>query len=378
MDMIWIGAAGAGVVLAIAAFVRARVAPSAAAAPPAVGESPGAAPGAPSEPAPGPASKLPPAAPVADPPPPDVLARYSLIDASQLGADRLKVYVELFGKVPRPPRLLHHLLSPRLVNAASSSELVDLISAEPLIAAQVLGSVNTAAYGLPRTVTSVEQAVFYLGLNAVRILCLRYLMRATFRADTRQRRERLEELWQAGALAAEMAQRLSVPLDNEARGYLVSIVLLSFLGRLAVTAGMPRPWLAELPRDDPLERLHAEQARIGLSAGQIGRVLMVEWGLPTPVLEGAAAIETVPLRQASCFSPDAGALLALGYACARLGERLAIGALPDLLSLRLRTDPAPEWHHWREHLHHPALTALPEQLCSAELDEALKRHLTAP
>lgn len=307
--------------------------------------------------------------------PPAVIGRCRIVDATQLNAEQRKSYIDIFSKVPRPPRLLQHLLSPSLFNAASTAELVDLISADPLIAAQVLGTVNSAIYGLPHKVTSIGQAVAYLGLNSVRILGLRYLMRATFRADSPERQERLEELWRASALAAELAQRLSAPLGADARGLLVSAVLLSFLGRLTVTATTPRPLLSELPRRDPFERLQAEQAKLGLSAGQIGRLLMIEWGLPEPVVACAAAIEALPLHPAAAYAPDNGALLALGFASVRLGEQLACGELFDLQSIDLQTDPAPEWYHWREHLQHPQLAGLPDQLRAPDLDAALKRHL---
>ncbi len=382
MDMIWIGV-GVSAALAIAAYVLVRRPPRSAPAPRRPASASGRA-AAPAVPVAGEATRPPPAPrppAVAEAPPdtavPAVLEQCRIIDAQQLGADRRKGYIDVFGKVPRPPRLLQHLLSPSLFNAASSAELVDLISADPLIAAQVLATVNSAVYGLPRKVTSIGQAVTYLGLNSVRILGLRYLMRATFRADSAERRERLEELWQASAVATELAQRLSAPLGADSRGLLVSAVLLSFLGRLTVAATTPRALLAELPRHDPFERLQAEQAKLGLSAGQIGRLLMQEWGLPAPVVDCAAAIDTVPLQAASRFAPDTGALLALAYVSVRLGERLAFGELPDLLAVQLRTDPAPEWHHWRGHLQHPALASLPEQLHAADLDAALKRHLGA-
>lgn len=297
-----------------------------------------------------------------------------IVDASRLGAERRRAYLDTFGKLPRPPRLLQHLLSPSLFRRADSRELVELIRADPLIAARILSSVNSVAYALPCRITSLEQAVNWLGLDAVRILGLRYAMRAAFSTDSEERRRRLEELWTASGLAAELAQRLSPAMDAGARGLLVSAVLLSFLGRIAIAAAAPRTLLAPLSRQDPVQRMHAEQEALGLTAGQIGRLLMLEWKLAAPLVDCAAGIETLPLHRPAAFAPDQGALLALGYLCVRMGERIACGESRSLATFAAEGDEPAESFHWREHLQHPALAAAVRRLRSGEFDGLLERH----
>jgi HD-like signal output (HDOD) protein len=300
-----------------------------------------------------------------------------VVDATRLPAERRRAYVDAFGKLPRPPRLLQHLLSPRLFQLADSRELVDLIRAEPLIAARVLSAVNSAAHALPCRITSLEQAVNWLGLDAVRILGLRYAMRAAFPTDSNERLRRLDDLWAASGLAAEFAQRLSSAPGFRSRELLVSAVLLSFLGRIAVAAAAPRALLALLSQHDPLQRLQAEQEALGLTAGQIGRLLMLEWKLDAPLVDCTAALETLPLHRAATFDTDDGALLALGYLCVRLGERIVCGELRSLATFDPETEARPEWLHWREHLQHPALVAVVQRLHSGEFDELVERQTSS-
>ncbi len=299
-----------------------------------------------------------------------------IVDATRLIVERRRAYLDTFGKLPRPPRLLQHLLSPSLFRLADSRELVELIRADPLIAARILSAVNSAAYALPCRITSLEQAVNWLGLDAVRILGLRYAMRAAFSTDSEERRRRLDELWTASGLAAEVAQRLSPELDAGARGLLVSAVLLSFLGRIAIAAAAPRALLAPLSRQDPVQRMHAEQEALGLTAGQIGRLLMLEWKLAAPLVDCAAGIETLPLHRPAAFAPDHGALLALGHLCVRVGEHIACADSRSLATFDPGGDERAECFHWCEHLQHPALAAATQRLRSGEFDELLERHCT--
>jgi HD-like signal output (HDOD) protein len=310
-------------------------------------------------------------------PVPPGLAAFRPRHADELTPDRRTAFLQVFKDVPRPPRLLHHLLSPDFFGSASSAQLVDLISAEPLIAAKVLATVNSPLYGLNRTVSSIGQAVTYLGLNTVRSLCIQYIVRSSFMADTSQRKQLLEETWTASAMASELAQRLTQGVGVDDRGGLVSAVVLSFLGRVAVVATTPRGILDALPRHGLLEREAAEQDRLGLCSAEIGRLLMTAWGLPTAVVADAADLDRVLVTPAPTTggppADERGTRLALGYLCARLGERLASESLTDLAVYDLAADPSPDLFHVRGHLARPPLARLPTLLQSSDVVTALQR-----
>ena len=281
---------------------------------------------------------------VPEAPMPAALVGVRIVQAEELPQERREHIVATFKNVPRPPKLLQHLLSPGFVNAADSTQLVDMITGEPLIAAKVLAAVNSPAYGLKAPVSSIGQAVTYLGLNTVRTLCLQYILIASFKADSPERKETLDGIWTASALASELTQRLAQRLDFADRGSLVSSVVLSFLGRLATTATVAKESLPALVAPGLLARTLAEQHALGLSATQIGRLLMNDWGLPAQLVDDAAGIDSVLVTPASAFDADRGSRLALCYACARLGERLADGELKDLLAFDAHTDASPEMH----------------------------------
>lgn len=308
---------------------------------------------------------------------PAALQDLQLTHADQANAGRRTALTTVFREVPRPPKLLHHLVSPDFFGAASSAQLVDLISAEPLIAAKVLAAVNSPMYGLSREVTSVSQAVNFLGLNAVRALCLQYLMQNAFRTDHPERQRQLEQTWTASALASELVQRLSGALALEDRGPLVSAVVLSFLGRLATLAVVPKGVLPRIPARTLVERARAEEQLLGLSASEIGRLLMTEWALPASVVADAADLNRLLVTPVADATDDRLVRLAVGYLGARLGERLAVGELADLATFDLDNGHDAEIFHAVNHLP-PALKArLADALLSVDLRTAVHRLLLA-
>ena len=317
------------------------------------------------------------AAPPVEAPMPPALASLHLVRAAELPEDRRQAYATTFQNVPRPPKLMHHLLSPDFVNTASSAQLVDLITAEPLIAAKVLSAVNSSTYGLKSPVGSIGQAVTYLGLNTVRSVCLQYILIATFTTDSDERRAMLDAAWTASAIASELTQKVSQRLDLEDRGSLVSAVVLSFLGRIGTTATVSREMLPTLMRTGLLARTVAEQDALGISASQIGRVLMADWGLPEQVVEDASDIDEVLVRPAADFAPERGSRLAICYLCARLGERLAEGTIADLSQFDDTLAGDAEFHQLRSYAAHPKVAKALQVVRSPDVVASMQQMLAA-
>lgn len=377
MALIWIGVAALVAALMLFLLKRGRVAsvPSprpmarrVEPAPVAVGEPPATVP-VPLEHA---------AAPVVEVPVPALLAEFRLQRADDLPPERKQAYGTQFRDIPRPPRLLDHLLSPGFVNAASSAQLVDLIIGEPLIAGRVLTVTNSPIFGLETPVTSIGQAVTYLGLNKVKSLCLQYILIDSFKADSPERKKTLDLVWSSSALASELMQQLGQRLGFEDRGSLVSAVVLSFIGRLATTASMSRDdLLAVAAAHGLLERTIVEQQRLGLGATQIGRLLMREWGLPEQIVDDAGDIDAVMLKPSGAFDVERGSRLALCYLCARLGERIAEGGVRELSGFERSMESAPELFHARGYLAGPKLQRFMAALRSPEVAMGVQQTLEA-
>jgi HD-like signal output (HDOD) protein len=309
---------------------------------------------------------------------PSALLQWDFVDADSLAPARRDAIVSVFKNVPRPPRLLARLVSSDLVHEASAAELADLIGSEPVIAARVLAAVNAPVYALSRSVTGITQAVTVLGVQAVRSIGLRYVLQETFRSDSAERTRLLQTTWQSSALASELCQRPLQRLALADGGGLDAAVVLSFLGRLAIAAAVPSGLLDRIPPRDFARRIVAEQTTLGLTAVQIGRLLMRQWQLPGDVADAPVAIDGTVLRPWSPNLSPSHVRGAFGYVCARLGEQIAHGEHAALDPFDLAQAEGDEWACARGYLVDAQFASLMAQLQDVAVRErvdALQRTM---
>jgi HD-like signal output (HDOD) protein len=301
----------------------------------------------------------------------------TLTRADSLEPARWRTVVDSFSNVPRPPRLLTQLVSLDLMSDSSSQDLMAMISGEPLIAAKVLAAVNSPAYALGRPVSGVGQALTFLGLNSVRSICMQYALMQAFEADSPARAQRLSALWQASALAGEMTQHPMARVGLPDPSGMTSAVVLSFLGKLAVTVGLPQAQLATMPARDSLQRTLAEQAQWGVAAEEIGRMLMTRWELPDTVVDEAAGISR-GLVTPFTSSKDVPALRrAFAHLCVCVAERLAFGELHSLADFDLESDDSPELACARSYLVDARFASLVAELRSAHVNQRVMQMVGA-
>ena len=304
--------------------------------------------------------------------PPEALAGWDWIAADDLPETRREALTTSLRSIPRPPSTLHQLVSPSALDQARSAELAEIIGAEPRLAAKVLATVNSPLYGLQRPVSSIGQAITFLGLNTVRGLCLQHLLDASFQHGQPALREAYAQIWQASMLASELCGRLAVKLELPEPGALATQVLLSFLGHLATASMLSRLPGLPLAGTDLAARVGLAQQRLGTGPAEIGALLLADWELPAAIVDEVRAIDRVLVSPPGTWPAPHARRLVLAYLCARLGERLAAGervllAEPDPLA-----DPHPDFHHLRQHLADPVMSRLGEQLRAPDLAQALQ------
>ncbi|WP_017760195.1 hypothetical protein, partial [Pseudacidovorax intermedius] len=184
----------------------------------------------------------------------------------------------------------------------------------------------------------------------------------------------LDTLDASGGLAGALCLRLAPRLQLEDPGALATGVVISFVGHLAATTFQH----ASRAPDDAvapgalLPRLRLQQAHWGVSASALGQLLMREWKLPAHLAADAWALESVLVTPLEAVPPARAPALALGYLCARIGERLACGQFLGPQELDAVFDSDPDFHHVRSYLGLPALAPLPALLREERTLEGLR------
>jgi len=213
------------------------------------------------------------APPSIEPVPPEVASLIWHREADLTPAQRVALLAAVAG-MTRPPGPLLQLLSADFVAWASTTELSDLIMAEPLVAAKLLGQVNAPLYGLRHPVTDITQAVALLGMATVRSICVQYMLAQAFEPASAARQRVLDTLWRSSTIASELSVRLGKALNLPDQGTLPTRAVLGFVGPMATAPLLPLESLGEWLRLAPPQRAAHEQALLGLSSGEIGGMLM--------------------------------------------------------------------------------------------------------
>lgn len=372
--MMWI----AGVLaLALAWWFFRRPAPSATATPPVVAQRA-------STPAPKASAATTTAAPVptlreavapVTEPLPASLAEFRWLNEQDMDTAHRDTLLAAVRGIPRPPRSMQKLLSPDFVQRAGSAELSDLVMGEPLIAAKILSTVNAPFYGLHKPVTNIGQAVTFLGMNTVRSICLQYMLAEAFKPKLAEAQRSFDAIWKASAIASELCVRLGKALNLPDQGTLSTQVVLSFVGQLATASLIPMSGLEKWLERGRLERARLEQELLGLNATEIGGLLMKSWELPEELVDEVCGSGRQLVTPFMSTDPKRAPRFALGYLCARLGERLALGQLDSLEGYDPMLDRGVDTHHLRASLGHPALAKLDQALAAPDLLAAVDQML---
>lgn len=280
---------------------------------------------------------------------PPALVDFRRAEAFELDDAHLQALRERMQHIPRPPQELNRLLSPDFLENATAAELGELILAQPQVAAKVLATANSPFYGLSRPVNSVDNAIAVLGLNSVHGICLQFMVSEALRPRDPQLQPIFERWWHASAMASQLCIRLGQRVGAPEMSAMVTQVVLSFLGHMVALSLLPPKDTLHNATLDFLERTRREQEQLGLCAGELGCLMMNEWGMPATVVEDVRAIDCILTTPPKQHEEQRGLRFALGYYCARVGEKLASGEWSNLEPAIPEALQGPEFFHLQTH-----------------------------
>jgi HD-like signal output (HDOD) protein len=290
---------------------------------------------------------------------PPELQAFRRVEGFELSVEAQRALVDRLVRIPRPSDSAQKLLSVEFLEQATAEVLAEHILAEPHVAARVLATVNSPFYGMPKPVTSVQQAILLLGLDTVRSIAVQCLMSEALRPSDERLKPVFDRWWHASALAGQLCLKLGQRTGVPDPGSMVTLAVLSFLGHMAALSLLPPEQTLENASLGFLERTRREQQALGLCAGELGCLLMNEWHMPPTIVEDVRAIDRVLTTPPKQLDPQRGLRMAMSYYCARLAEKLASGEWVDLQAAAPEMLEGPEFFHLQTHfMIHPRMTQL--------------------
>lgn len=227
----------------------------------------------------------------------------------------------------------------------SAIDVEDVIRPDAAMTTNVLRLINSAAFGIPRTVTSVRQAVALLGTKRVLESATSMSMLRFVPAKLPGYGISAAQYWNHCAATAVLTELLVTELNVPDHDLAFTAGLLHDVGKLAIaTYLLQTPAPSGIRFDKPVETfLEAEEAMLGTCHTRIGAMLGIRWNLPEPLVwvirwhhDPASAGEAAP--QALLDAVHVGDNLAhmLGYG-ADAGELSRNSSRDTLSSLQITT-----------------------------------------
>lgn len=308
---------------------------------------------------------------------PEELAGFRMVRVGDISPARQAILLEEMDRIFLPPRSLRELSDPDFEGSSSIRELTEFLLREPVLTARVLGVVNSPLHGLRSPIVSVQHAINFLGLNAVRSTALRFLIEESYRTETPSLQALYGRIWDAGLMGSEICAMLSQRLGFTDTGASSTTTVLSFVGDFAVLTLLPPDVAIESWEHGLFERTRIQQESLGFNAAVAGQLLLQQWGLPPKIVSGVERVGLMLDTAAEAPVSAEACRLALCYASARLGEGIALGRVRELSQLSLSPEEQPELAHLQGYLVQTPFARLEEFMQAQDVRNAFARMINA-
>ncbi|HTP43828.1 MAG TPA: response regulator [Candidatus Acidoferrum sp.] len=202
-----------------------------------------------------------------------------------------KLLASIIGSVkdlPVLPRTFMALREKLADPDASVKEVVKLVEQDVSISAKILQLVNSAFFGLPREISTLNTAVSYLGIDMLQNLVLSAEVFRVFENAAKLPGFSFEEVHQHSQLTAKIASHIPVPAAIHSAAIVAG--LLHDVGKLVLATRSPKHFARAVAgaAEEKRPLFAVEQELMGASHAEVGAYLLGIWGLPCPVIEAVA------------------------------------------------------------------------------------------
>jgi HD-like signal output (HDOD) protein len=185
------------------------------------------------------------------------------------------------------PQVVYKIMEMTSSTDSSAALLERAIVIDPGFSAKILMQANSAYYALPRKVTSIREAVAFLGFRAVRQLAMAVGVFDLFVGKTDKESLRRRAWWRHSLDTAVCCRFISQKLGLKVGDEAYTVGLLHYIGKTLMDRSSPADYekvilLTEKGATD----LQAERAVFGCDHIEVGMAATQAWGFPDVLVQG--------------------------------------------------------------------------------------------
>ncbi len=210
----------------------------------------------------------------------------------KLKTQNLLKVLNMFSSLPSPPRFqarMHELLN----NADKSiNDIVKGVEGNPALVAKLLQVANSVFCGVRQEVTSVREAIIFIGTEYVKTLVLALeVFQGFIRRVQPHAHQRIERLWERSIRRATIAKTLSIGMRGSADAHIAYAAALfqdvGYLVRLCTDPEVVDRMLTTREREQCT--LHEAEVRyFSVLHDEVGAALLERWNFPFEIIRCVA------------------------------------------------------------------------------------------
>ena len=206
--------------------------------------------------------------------------------------------------LPSPPGVAVKLLELFVVPNVEIDEMVEVISADPALAAKLIDYCNSPLFAMSRETTNIRQAVILMGMKAVKILALSFSLVQTTSKDRGV--FDYDQFWSQSLATAASAKTIAEKLGGSGEDEFLSGLMLG-AGQIGLAHTFPNRYveMVEESKNDGIILSQLEQNEWGCDRYQITIALLQHWNFPPQLVDPILEYVTTETHQQGDLSKNA-------------------------------------------------------------------------
>lgn len=179
----------------------------------------------------------------------------------------------------------------KLVSVVSSGDydarsIVEIVNHDPALAGDVLARANSAASAAANHIGDLTQAAARIGANAIVDIAIRRTVRGQMTGAVPAYGLDANGLWRHAVTASVASDIVRKATDKPVAPMITTAALVHDIGKLVIAQCLPPTLVSAITaaaEADDVDLAEAEREILGLDHGEVGGVVVRQWGLPVSV-----------------------------------------------------------------------------------------------
>jgi len=206
---------------------------------------------------------------------------------NQNRVQKLRQVTEKIIGLPMLPTIVTQLITLVGNPRSSAREVAQLISTDQALTAKILRVANSAFYGFPRKISTVQMGIVVLGFEAVKNLALSVAVLKRFSSGPEHPLFDRQRFWDHAITCGVAGRMLAHKLRYRIEGEAFVAGILHDIGKLVLIEYFPDEFseALDLAEAETLTISEAEEQVLGITHADVGGWLAEKWNLPSSLVE---------------------------------------------------------------------------------------------